>query len=247
MKFNDLIRQIVETHNAFSKRTSNIINIATTIRNWFFGLYIQEYEQNGEDRAKYGDELFSLMASKLMRVSGCSIRNLYLFRQFYQCYPQFLQTVSAKFMSKFGLNINTNLLISQILSAKLGKGVVTIKKHRLDFQLSPEKLINNLSFSHFVELIKIEDSIKRIFYENETVKCCWSIRELKRQINSLYYERLGLSKDKKQLVKYERHHNLPSKTNLEHIIRDPYVFEFLGLQSQEVMFENDLRDALESK
>ena len=102
-----------------------------------------------------------------------------------------------------------------------------------------------MSFTHFVELIAIEDSTQRAFYEAECLRGNWSVRELKRQVASLYYERSGLSTDKQQL-------STMAQTGVETVhpalaIRDPYVFEFLGLQPQEVMSESHLEDQLLDK
>lgn len=107
------------------------------------------------------------------------------------------------------------------------------------------RLLRALSYTHFVELIKLEDPLKRSFYEIETVRGNWSSRELKRQIGSLYYERSGLSKNKNKLAKFahEDSHQLTPKD----IIRDPYVFEFLGLQPHEVLRENNVRDSILDK
>jgi len=111
--------------------------------------------------------------------------------------------------------------------------------------LDAETLLSNLSFTHFSELLKIDDQLKRSFYELECIRCGWTTRELSRQIGSLYYERTGLSKNKKKLIEIVRAQALPQKAS--DIIRDPYVFEFLGLKPHELMFENDLRDGLVGK
>jgi predicted nuclease of restriction endonuclease-like (RecB) superfamily len=99
-----------------------------------------------------------------------------------------------------------------------------------------------LSFTHFVELIVIEDDTKRAFYEVECLRGNWSVRELKRQIASLYYERSGLSVDKKRLAELAAAGAEVASPALT--IRDPYVFEFLGLKPQEVMGESHLEDQL---
>jgi len=106
-------------------------------------------------------------------------------------------------------------------------------------------LLARLSFTHFVEFIALEDDTKRAFYELECIRGNWSVRELKRQIASLYYERSGLSKDKGKLSTLAQEgaeHAEPTLT-----IRDPYVFEFLGLKPQEVMGETHLEDQLLDK
>jgi predicted nuclease of restriction endonuclease-like (RecB) superfamily len=108
--------------------------------------------------------------------------------------------------------------------------------------LLPAKLLSHLSFSHIVELIKIDDELKRAFYELECAKGVWSVRELKRQIESLYFERSGLSKDKEKLsamVKNEAIQLAP-----ENIINTPYTIEFLGLNQQALVLESDLEQAI---
>ena len=107
------------------------------------------------------------------------------------------------------------------------------------------ELIQKLSFSHFAELIAISDETKRSFYEIECIRGNWSVRELKRQIGSLYYERSGLSMDKKKLASLAREGAEINSPRMA--IRDPYVFEFLGLKPSEVMSESHLEDQLLDK
>jgi predicted nuclease of restriction endonuclease-like (RecB) superfamily len=111
--------------------------------------------------------------------------------------------------------------------------------------ISSQRLLQNLSYSHLEQLVDIDDDLKRAFYEMECLRGNWSVRELKRQIGSLYFERSGLSRDKRKLARLV-------KAGVEHAepklaSRDPYVFEFLGLRSRETMSESDLEDALLDK
>jgi predicted nuclease of restriction endonuclease-like (RecB) superfamily len=106
-------------------------------------------------------------------------------------------------------------------------------------------LLQKLSFSHFAELIAISDETKRTFYEIECIRGNWAVRELKRQINSLYYERSGLSKDKKKPAAPVQEGAESADPKLA--IRDPCVFEFLGLKPREVMSESHLVDQLLDK
>jgi len=94
-------------------------------------------------------------------------------------------------------------------------------------------------------LIVISDETKRLFYEIKCIRGNWSVRELKRKIDSLYYERSGLSKDKKKLAKLAQKGAEAADPKLA--IRDPYVFEFLGLKPREVMSESHLEDQLLDK
>lgn len=107
---------------------------------------------------------------------------------------------------------------------------------------STPELILRLSFSHLVELMDLPDETQRRFYEIECIRGNWSVRELRRQIASLYYQRSGLSKDKTKLSALAQ-----AKAEIlqpAQIILDPYIFEFLGLRSRDVMGESDLEDAL---
>ncbi|MGD9157098.1 MAG: DUF1016 N-terminal domain-containing protein [Desulfobacteraceae bacterium] len=108
--------------------------------------------------------------------------------------------------------------------------------------IPPEKLINSLSYSHFEQLISFNEDLKRTFYEIECIRGNWMVRELERQIASLYYERSGLSKNKEKLAEIVRSGAEPAEPDLA--VRDPYIFEFLGLKPQEVMGESDLEDQI---
>ena len=109
----------------------------------------------------------------------------------------------------------------------------------------PEKALQALSYTHFTELLAIADSLKRTFYEVECIRSQWSVRELKRQINSLYFERSALSKDKTALARHVQSLAEPDTPVL--VVRDSYIFEFLGLRPQETMLESDLESALLDK
>jgi len=111
--------------------------------------------------------------------------------------------------------------------------------------IAPEKLLGSLSYSHFELIVALDDDLKRAFYEIECIRGNWSVRELKRQINSLYYERSELSKDKTKLAALARKGAETAEPRLA--IRDPYIFEFLGLKSKEVMSESHLEEQLLDK
>jgi predicted nuclease of restriction endonuclease-like (RecB) superfamily len=111
--------------------------------------------------------------------------------------------------------------------------------------IAPEKLLSSFSYSHFEQLTALDDDLKRAFYEIECIRGNWSVRELRRQINSLYFERSGLSKDKKKLAAMAQEGAETAEPRL--VIRDPYIFEFLGLKPREVMSESHLEDQLLDK
>lgn len=101
-------------------------------------------------------------------------------------------------------------------------------------------LLNRLSFSHFVELIKLNEPLKRVFYETQIIRNNWSVRQLQRAISSLLFERTGLSNDKKSVVD---RHRTSEDMKPEDMIRDPYLLEFLHLENHSFS-ETDLEKAI---
>jgi predicted nuclease of restriction endonuclease-like (RecB) superfamily len=164
-------------------------------------------------------------------------RYLRLCRQFYGVYPEIRKSLISEFKL---VPIRKSLISKFPLSEPAAKPVPSALP-----AMAAEKLLTSLSFTHFLELIKIDDPLKRAFYEIECIKGTWSVREFKRQISSLYYERSGLSLDKKKLSQLTQ--SLAEADTADLIIRDPYVFEFLGVKSHEVMHESNLELALLNK
>ena len=141
-------------------------------------------------------------------------------------------------------NFSTHLLSFRLFYDTSILQSATAKLQTTDNQIHTpiELLITSLSFTHLVEIIKLTEPLKRTFYEIEAIKGAWSVKELQRQMNTLLYERTGLSKNKAELI------NLANKNaetqKIENAIRNPYFFEFLGLKDTDVMTENDLENAL---
>jgi predicted nuclease of restriction endonuclease-like (RecB) superfamily len=108
--------------------------------------------------------------------------------------------------------------------------------------VSPGKLITKLSYSHLELLLNINDQLKRTFYELECIKGTWSVRELKRQINSLYFERSGLSANPEELSEIINKNTIPRKPT--DIIKNIYSFEFLNIKINPIVEESDLETAL---
>lgn len=245
MQFDKLLILIRDTSTALQQSAVKAINRALTIRNWMIGYYIVEYEQHGEDRAVYGAAVLESLADKL-NDEGLSYRNLRLFRQFYLTYPQignavyeFLQnefSIVQSPIAKLHTTDNEQYKIWQSLPAKLKASSTS------SVFLPPEKLVNTLSYTHFVQLLPIEDSVKRAFYETECIKGTWSVRELQRQINTLYYERSAMSR--KPEVLSEQVQASAEQQTIREIMKSPFTFEFLGLKSKDVVYENDLEQAL---
>ncbi|MDL2328286.1 PDDEXK nuclease domain-containing protein [Desulfosarcina sp. OttesenSCG-928-A07] len=233
--FSGLIQSIQAAHREMAAQAGKAVNISLTLRNWLIGHHIAEYEMNGKDRAEYGENLLHRISTELLKakVTSCGKRQLYGYFRFYQTYPQIVETLSPQFKSETFQEV----IDSRDVSRKV-RSVTAL------FEINPQWLVSSLSYTHFEQLVAINDSTKRAFYETECVRGNWSVRELKRQIGSLYYERSGLSLDKKKLSALTQQ-NVESQPDFN--IRDPYVFEFLGLKPAEVMSESHLEQQLAEK
>jgi len=238
MNYNNLIHNIETTHSVLQTSVAKAINRGLTIRNWLIGYYIVEFEQNGQDRAKYGDTLIRNIEANIKDkgIKGLSFTNLNTYRKFYIIYPQIVQAVPEYFQNNIvqSLTEQFKLPIHQPLTDEF--------KLPIKIGIPPSKVINKLSFTHIVELIKIKDNLKRAFYELECTNGVWSVRELKRQIESLYFERSGISKDKVKLSEYVNDKATQLESN--HIINSPFAIEFLGLSDRAIVTESDLEQAL---
>ena len=137
---NALLTQISQLDIQLTTQAAKSIDRLLTIRNWLIGGYLFEYEQNGSDRANYGSKLELTIAESLNR-KGLSERNLKLFKQFYLAYPQTMQTVSAQFS----------------LPEKIKRTTSSLSLTSIGPDDDISKLIDNLSFSHLTDLMKITD------------------------------------------------------------------------------------------
>ena len=234
MKYSKLIQEINHIHRKTHANVIKNINQQLSIRNWLIGKFIVEYEQNGTDRAKYGKQLIKKLSQDLTSSigKGFSERHIANFRKFFLVYLPISQTLFAKLADK-------NILDFDITENKGKKNAFTRDLNDLDYL---QLLFSCLSWSHFIELIRIKDELQRSFYEIECVKNNWSVRELIRQKNSMLFERLGLSKDKEKVVKMAQEG--VEITSPDDLIKNPYIFEFLGLKEQAAYSENDLESAL---
>jgi predicted nuclease of restriction endonuclease-like (RecB) superfamily len=224
-----LVAAVLSVHERCAAQASRAVNINLTLRNWLIGAYLHEYELRGADRARYGDGLFSELADHLSKakVSNCGKRQLYRYARFYKLYPEIVGTLSPQ--------------LASLAPAGLEKVGTASPLLRTD----PKELIGKLSYSHIEQLVELEEDVERGFYEAESLRTGWSVRELKRQIGALYFQRSGLSKDPQRLAELTRASAESASPALS--IRDPYIFEFLGVKANEVMAESDLEDALLDK
>lgn len=243
--FNSLISRITETHISLQSQAINSINQLLTIRNWVIGYYIVEFEQHGEDRAEYGQRLMDALSEKLKHIKGVDRRSLFRFRMFYLTYPQIgnylLQSKSLDSLSKkiqLPAKVGT---APPLFSPQEIVGTVSPLSVRT-ILLPPDKIINKISWSHIELLLNISDETKRSFYEVECIKATWSVRELERQIASLYFERSGLSTNPQKMSELANQNTVPQHP--ADIIKNIYAFDFLDLHAREVVKESDLETAL---
>ena len=226
----DEVAAIVEASRGFAARS---VNATLTAAYWMIGRSIVEFEQAGEERAEYGARLLERLSSDLTRRygRGFSARNISDMRLFYLSYQpdRILQTVSAKFQN------STPPAILQTPSGELETVSVRLHlEHLLD--------VFPLPWSAYVRLLSVKNENAREFYETEALRGGWSVRQLDRQINSQFYERTALSKNKAAMLA-EGQNALPEDTVLpEEAIKDPFVLEFLDLKDE--YSESDLEEAL---
>lgn len=166
-------------------------------------------------------------------------RELRRYRLFYMTYPGIWETLSPEFSSLLPVETWSSLS-AQSSPDTLNRANRESPSPETGIPLST--LFTSLSFSHLAELIAIGDPLKRAFYEIECIRGNWSVRALKRQIATLYFERSGFSTDKNKLAAIVRQGMETAEPKLA--VRDPYIFEFLGLKQKEVFEESDLEAAL---
>ena len=226
---NGLVHAIQQADQFFLAQIQKQVNTSFTVRNWIIGYYLAEYEQKGKDRAEYGEQLFKKISekSKKIGIKGLSFTTLHLCKQFYYTYPQIAQTIPIHL---------------QLIDFKPNEIIQTPSEQFPPVQSLPvSTLLRRLSFSHFIELIKADQPLKRAFYETEAIKNNWSVRELQRAINSMLFERTGLSSDKEAVL---GKHRKGSGLKPEDIFRSPYFLDFLGLKEKPEYHETDLEQAI---
>lgn len=280
-----LVTAISAINTQMVTRVATVANQALVIRNWMVGAYIVEFEQNGSDRAKYGERLLERLAEDLKGkgIKGMGFTTLKMCRLLFQTYPAIGQPVVDQLgLPDFRLQIGqpvddllsegtlvarnsmmhpviteseANLTATSIrqppvaeleMSHELARSNLTVSiRGPLDPEL-PTPLesaqIARISWAHFLELIRIDDPWKRAFYENELIQGHWSKRQLQRQIESLLYERTGLSTNKKAVI--ERARKQEPQESIADVLRDPYILEFTGLVDRPEYSEKEMESAL---
>ena len=249
-QFTELLTTIQLVDDRLASHASRAVNISLTVRNWLIGFYIYEYEQNGEDRANYGDKLLNRLADALGRagVSRSQVRELRRYRQFYLTYPAIRESLTPEFHKLLPVN---DLQKRESVAPEFKSNRTTAPSQSENATrdskspVSAADLITKLSFTHIAEILRTDTDEKRDFYAAQCISGGWSVRELRRQIGSLLFERSELSTDKAKLDSLTNSDAETQPSSL--VIRDPYIFEFLGLKPAEVMSESQLEDQLLDK
>ena len=224
MKFPDLISRISKIDEVARLAAGRTLQQILNLRNWLIGASIVEFEQAGEDRAQYGQRLMHTLAQALVEVGcqGLSASNLKNFRQLALAYPG-LDAINLG--RRLSLHIESDRLTG--IRQTSGESAPDSESRRTsaDSKYSPfpslarrsaeealtwrdapwlARLFTTLTFSHLLELSRIDDLTRRAFYELHCLKERWSVRELQRQRDSLLYERIGLSDKRDEVLKLAR-------------------------------------------
>ena len=213
--YNSLLDKIGLIVNAARNKVLYEIDRAQAAAYWQIGMAIVEYEQKGKLRAEYGKSSLIRLSQDLTNKfgKGFSVDNLQNMRKFYTTYKKMFP-------------------IYETVSRK-SKSIKSIQKYETTSCI--------LSWSHYCELLKEDNPLARSFYEKEAIENNWSVRELKRQMNSMLFERLTLSKNKKKVLQMAKRGQIINRP--EDAIKDPYIFG--GLDNQ--IFASKYRLALPSE
>lgn len=246
MNFEQLATIITDTHQQLQQSAVKAVNQFQTVRNWLMGFYIVEFEQDGEDRAQYGEQLLKKLEQRVNQ-KGLNVTLFQRSRMFYLIYPQFCTLIERMFTSSIyaspmhKLEINTS---SSIYASLMHKLQVAVNQVNNKGEIEPIKLINSISFTHFIELMKIDNPVKRMYYEMLTIQTGLSVRELKRQIGALSYERVGLSANMENAIAIIQQKIHPQ--TVTDAVKEDYFFEFLNIPQQRaaLLKESDLETLL---
>ena len=222
-----LFSQVVALLQNARQQVLRTVNSTMVYTYFEIGRMIVEEEQSGKERAQYGKQLLKGLSEQLTIEfgKGFSVDNLQNMRKLYLIYSNY-ETLSS-------ISENENIISETVssISSKNESSVVT-----LNFMLT---------WSHYIFLMNIDDSRERKFYEIESIKYRWSLRELKRQYNSALYSRLALSRDKNGVLELSEKGQIIEKP--KDIIKDPYILEFLGLQELHQYSETELEQEIINK
>lgn len=241
--YDAMLSRVVGLIDEARRTSARAVNAIMTATYWLIGRHIVEFELRGKKRAEYGEELLERLAVDLTGRfgRGFSRQNLQQMRQFYHAFrpERICQTVSGK--SPPGQIIQT-------ASGKSASRDTVSKKYATLSRKLPTLSVNDLAarfplpWSAYVRLLSVKSQQARKFYEAEALRGGWSVRQLDRQINSLFYERTALSRNKAKMLSKGGDAKPEDAVSAEEEIKDPYVLEFLGLKDE--YSESEIEEAL---
>ena len=233
-EYDGLIGGIAELLEASRRIAARTVNALMTATYWEIGQRIVEFEQRGKKRAEYGEELLQRLAQDLTARfgRGFSYPNVNKFRQFYLAFPsqRILSTPSIESTPPI---VSTASIESQRKKGQTSSGEVPVPDLAARFPLP---------WSHYVRLLSTKSAAARRFYETETLRGGWSVRQLDRQIASQFYERTAASRNKNAMLRKGAAARAGDSISADEEVRDPLVLEFLGLKDE--YSETDLEEAL---
>ena len=228
-----LFQQVVELLQNARHQVLRTVNSTMVCTYFEIGRMIVEEEQSGKDRAEYGKQILKGLSDELKKEfgKGFSTDNLENMRKFYLAYS------ISESLTRILQITNSPSLMTNSESVKLEEIQTTKTQSLISFF--------KLTWTHYVFLMRIEDEKERRFYEIESEKYNWSVRELKRQYDSALYTRLALSRDKEGVLKLSEQGQIIEKP--KDIIKDPYILEFLGLPELHQYSESELEEEIINK
>ncbi|MFA4828971.1 MAG: DUF1016 N-terminal domain-containing protein [Thermodesulfovibrionales bacterium] len=232
------VAELLESARRVSARATNAIMTATY---WEIGRRIVEHEQRGRERAGYGEELLLRLSSDLTARfgKGFSRQNLQRIREFYLIYPpDKISSTLSSISEKVETSRKCPTLSSETMQPVLPKAPMKSESLSRKFSLAELSRVFPLPWSDYVLLLSVKNSEGRSFYESEALRGGWSVRQLERQINTQFYERTALSRDKAAMLKKGAKPLPEDAVTPEEEIKDPFVLEFLGLKDE--YSENDM-------
>ena len=247
--FDQLVLLCQRTDEETRRSAARAVDRSLVVRNWMFGWYVVEFEGGGLPRHElYGKELVARLSDRLTAsgIKGCSRTNLRKFRRFYQAFSDIRQTVSVESgePEEIRQTVSVESFVPDTISATSPQ--ISSSSGPIPQTLSEELAKRfTLGWSHYVALLSIDDVEARNFYEIEAADNDWSVRELRRQIDSSLYQRLALSRDKQEVRRLAREGQMVEKPS--DLIKNPYVLEFLGLDEQPAYSESDMESAIISR
>lgn len=233
----EIFQQVVELLQNARQQVLRTVNSTMTVTYFEIGRIIVEEEQNGKDRAEYGKQLLKGLSQQLTKEfgKGFSIDNLGNMRKFYLAYS------ISESLTRI-LQIQKSQSLTEEFESQKTQSVISFSEESIS-----KSLISffKLTWTHYVFLMRIDDEKERRFYEIESEKYNWSVRELKRQYDSALYARLALSRDKEGVLKLSEQGQIIEQP--KDIIKDPYILEFLGLPELHQYSESQLEEEIINK